>query len=376
MRIGFLSHVGSSIYHFRMPIIKALKARGDEVFIIVPQDEYTQKLKELGLNLVIYELKRSSLNPLVVLKNFFHLVKILQKLNLDFIQSAAHKSNTFGILAAKWAKIPYRFALVEGLGSFYIERNIKSRLICFVVNMLYKISFKIASKFIFVNESNAKFMQNLGLDESKICIIKSVGINLKKFFPLYIGQEQKQLFWTQFDIDKKPIVLMIARTLWHKGVKEFYQSAKMLKDRANFVLIGQRDDNPSCASLEFLTSGNVYYLGFKDDVINFLHNCDIFVLPSYKEGFPVSVLEAKACAKAIIVSDCEGCVEVISNAYDGLWVKTKDTQDLIDKIVLLLEDETLRFNLAKNAAKDALKYDENVIAQEYLALYDEEVKNV
>lgn len=117
-------------------------------------------------------------------------------------------------------------------------------------------------------------------------------------------------------------------------------------------------------------------MGARSDIVELLQNCDIFVLPSYKEGFPVSILEAKACGKVIVVSDCEGCVEAISNAYDGLWAKTKDSKDLIEKIQVLLEDESLRINLGKNAAKDALQYDENVIAQRYLELYDRVIKNV
>ncbi len=268
------------------------------------------------------------------------------------------------------------FALVEGLGSFYIDQGFKANLVRFVINSLYKLSFKFAHQFIFVNESNAEFMRNLGLKENKICVIKSVGINLKKFFPIYVESEKKELFWKNLNIDKKPIVLMIARALWHKGVKEFYESATMLKDKANFVLVGGRDENPSCASLEFLNSGAVHYLGARSDIVELLQNCDIFVLPSYKEGFPVSVLEAKACGKAIVVSDCEGCVEAISNAYDGLWAKTKNAKDLSEKISLLLEDEKLRLNLAKNAAQDALQYDENNIAQRYLKLYDRVIKNV
>ncbi|MBZ7964598.1 glycosyltransferase family 4 protein [Campylobacter sp. 2457A] len=376
MKIGFLSHAGASIYHFRMPIIKALKKQGHEIFIIVPKDEYTQKLQELDLNLVIYDFSRSSLNPFVIFKNFFHLKKVLKNLNLDLIQCAAHKSNTFGIMAAKLAKIKYIFGLVEGLGSFYIDDNFKSKMIRWNINLLYKISFKLANGFIFVNESNALFMRNLGLKKEKIFIIKSVGINLKKFLPIKINHESKRIFWKNFCIDEKPIVLMIARALWHKGIKEFYESARLLKEQANFILVGGRDDNPSCASLDFLNSGCVHYLGSRNDIVELLQNCDIFVLPSYKEGFPVSVLEAKACGKAIVVSDCEGCVEAISNAYDGLWFQTGDAKDLSDKIELLLNDEKLRDNLGVNAANDALKYDENIIAQHYLEIYKRAISNV
>ncbi|MBK1991494.1 glycosyltransferase family 4 protein [Campylobacter sp. 2018MI35] len=376
MKIGFLSHSGMSIYHFRAPIIKALLTRGDEVFIIVPKDNYANKLQELKANIIFYELNRSSLNPLIVFRNFLHLVKTLKTLNLDLLQTSAHKSNTFGVVAAKVAKIKFIFALVEGLGSFYIDEDFKSKLVRTMINSLYKISFKLATKFIFVNESNAKFMKNLGLKEDKICIIKSVGVNLKKFFPMQIQNDIKMNFLKKYNMPDKPLVLMIARALWHKGIKEFYEAAKLLNDRANFILVGGRDDNKSCAPLEFLQKGEVFYLGSRDDIAFLLNLCDIFVLPSYKEGFPATILEAKACAKACIVSDCEGCVEAISNGYDGLLFQSKNTNDFVEKIILLIEDIKLRENLAHNAFKEALKLDENLIAKSYLKIYDESIKNV
>ncbi|EAJ7109201.1 N,N'-diacetylbacillosaminyl-diphospho-undecaprenol alpha-1,3-N-acetylgalactosaminyltransferase [Campylobacter upsaliensis] len=376
MRVGFLSHAGASVYHFRASIIKALKARGDEVIILVPKDEYAKRLEELNCQIIFYELKRSSLNPLIIFANFIHLKNVLKSLKLDLLQTSAHKSNTFGILAATLAKIPHKFALVEGLGSFYIDTSFKSALVRLNINFLYKLAFKFATKFIFVNESNAAFMRALGLKEEKICVIKSVGINLKKFFPLPIPKEQKIAFLKEYQMPDKPIVLMVARALWHKGVREFYEAASILKERANFIFVGGCDDNISSASVEFLQSGVVFYLGARSDVVNIIRLCDVFVLPSYKEGFPVTIMEAKACAKACVVSDCEGCVEAISNAYDGLWAKTGDAIDLSEKIALLLNDEKLRENLAQNAAKEALKYDEEEIARKYLKLYDESMKNV
>lgn len=376
MKIGFLSHSGMSIYHFRAPVIRALLERGDEVFIIVPKDNYAHKLQELKANVIFYDLNRSSLNPLVVFKNFLHLARTLKNLNLDLIQTSAHKSNTFGVIAAKVAKIKLIFALVEGLGSFYIDEDLKSKLVRATINLLYKISFRFATKFIFVNESNAEFMRNLGLKEEKICIIKSVGVNLKKFFPVKIQNDIKLNFLKNYNMLNKPLILMIARALWHKGIKEFYEAARLLKNKANFILVGGRDDNKSCAPLEFLQKGEVFYLGSRDDIAFLLNLCDIFVLPSYKEGFPATILEAKACAKACIVSDCEGCIEAISNGYDGLLFQNKNINDFVEKINLLIEDTKLRENLAHNAFKEALKLDENLIAKNYLKIYDESMKNV
>ncbi len=371
MKIAFLSHSAMSVYHFRMPIIKALLSKKHEVLILVPNDEYSKRLENEGLRVINYELKRASINPLVVFKNFLSLKKLLKSLKLDALQTSAHKSNTFGIIAAFFAGIKFRFALVEGLGSFYIDDDFKSKIVRFSINFLYKFSFKLCTKIIFVNESDSLFMKKLGLKNEKLCVIKSVGINLRYFFPQSLPQDVKDKFLKEQKLDKKPIVLMIARALWHKGIKEFYEAASMLKDRANFILIGGLDDNKSCAPLSYLNSGFVKYLGTKDNISFYLNLCDIFVLPSYKEGFPRTVLEAMACEKPCIVSDCDGCVEAIKNGFDGLYCKTACASDLADKISLLLDDEKLRLNLAKNAFKEAQKYDENLIAKKYLQVYEQ-----
>lgn len=369
MRIGILTHSAMSAYYFRLALIKALIKNNHEVIIITPKDEFSLELAKQGFNVCHYELSRASINPLVVLKNLLSLKNTLKNLNLDLLQTSAHKSNTTGIIAAKLAGIKYTFGLIEGLGSFYIDEDFKSKLVKTSINFLYKIVFKLANGFIFVNESNALFMKNLGLKKEKIKIIKSVGVNLKQFLPLQISKEEKECFLQEFNMPDKPIVLMIARALWHKGIKEFYEAANLLKDQANFVLVGGRDDNKSCAPLEFLNSGNVFYLGARKDIARLLNLCDIFVLPSYKEGYPRTVLEAMACKKACVVSDCEGCIEAVENAIDGLICKSKDAKDLAEKIQILLEDEKFKNTLAKNAFIKAQNYDENHIALEYIEFY-------
>ncbi|MBF7068343.1 N,N'-diacetylbacillosaminyl-diphospho-undecaprenol alpha-1,3-N-acetylgalactosaminyltransferase [Campylobacter volucris] len=369
MRIGILTHSAMSAYYFRLALIKALIKNNHEVIIITPKDEFSLELAKQGFNVCHYELSRSSVNPLVVLKNLLSLKNTLKNLNLDLLQTSAHKSNTTGIIAAKLAGIKYTFGLVEGLGSFYIDEDFKSKLVKTSINFLYKIVFKLANGFIFVNESNALFMKNLGLKDEKIKIIKSVGVNLKQFLPLQISKEEREYFLQEFNMPDKPIVLMIARALWHKGIKEFYEAANHLKYQANFVLVGGRDDNKSCAPLEFLNSGNVFYLGARKDIARLLNLCDIFVLPSYKEGYPRTVLEAMACKKACVVSDCEGCIEAVENAIDGLICKSKDAKDLAEKIQILLEDEKFKNTLAKNAFIKAQNYDENHIALEYIEFY-------
>lgn len=369
MKIGILTHSAMSVYHFRLALIRALKKRGHEIIIISPKDNYTEELEKMGFNICYYELSRSSVNPFVVLKNLLNLKNTLKNLKLDMIQTSAHKSNTTGVIAAKLAGIRYIFALVEGLGSFYIDDDLKSKLVRTSINLLYKISFRLANGFIFVNESNAAFMHKLGLKKEKTKIIHSVGVNLQQFLPLKNYKQEKELFLKEFNMPNKPIVLMVARALWHKGIKEFYQSANALKEKANFVLVGGRDDNKSCAPLEFLNSGDVFYLGARKDIARLLNLCDIFVLPSYKEGYPRTILEAMACKKACITSNAEGCIEAVENGIDGLICQKQNSKDLSDKIEILLEDEKLRENLANNAFLRAQNYDEKIIALKYIDFY-------
>ena len=357
-----------------MPIIKALLALNYEVFIITPRDDYAQKLSSLKLNfkLIFYDFNRSSLNPFLILKNYANLFLILRKLKLDIIQTNAHKCNTFGIFVASAACVKKRLCIVEGLGSFFVESDFKSKITQKIIVFLYKISFKLAHKFIFVSKANAEFMRNLGLKEEKIAVIKSVGVNLRHFYPFKLSPAQKKHFLQEIKANANlPVVLMVSRALWHKGIKEFYEAASLLKNKANFLLVGGLDKhNKSCVPLNFLQNGAVFYLGIRSDIAFLLNLCDIFVLPSYKEGFPQALLEAKACGKPCVVSEVEGCVEACKNAIDALYCEVKNASDLADKISLLLEDKQLRLNLGHNAFKDALNYDENSIAQRYLALYD------
>ena len=103
-RIGFLSHADMSLHFFRRPIMQALKERGHEVFAIAPRGAYTQDLAR-DFNAITYDLDRASLNPFTVFSNTKALARELKRLNLDLLQTAAHKSNVFGTLAAREAGI-------------------------------------------------------------------------------------------------------------------------------------------------------------------------------------------------------------------------------------------------------------------------------
>ena len=363
-RIGFLSHADMSIYFFRSPIMRALQALGHEVFAIAPKGAYTQALAS-EFNAVTYELDRASLNPLVVLENSKKLSEILRGLNLDLLQTGAHKSNVFGTFAAKRAGIKRVINLIEGLGSFYIDDDFKTCVIRFVLERLYKISIAKADGCIFVNDADPAYFLSHGLiAKEKIFKIKSVGVDTAKFDESRVEAA---------NLGDKKVVLMIARAMWHKGVREFYEAAQILKDRADceFVFVGEGfDGNKSTADLKFLNGGNVRYLGARDDIPQLLKAAYMLVLPSYKEGFPRTVLEAMSMSRAVVASDVEGCNEAVIEGANGLLCQVRNASDLAAKIEILLNDENLAAQMGRNGREMAVReFDEREIAKKYIEIY-------
>ena len=357
-----------SIYFFRAPIMRELKRLGHEVFAIAPKGDYTDRLKS-EFNCVTYELDRASLNPLTVLENSKKLAEILRELNLDLLQTSAHKSNVFGTFAAKKAGIKRVINLVEGLGSFYIDNDLKTRLVRAAIETLYKKALNMSDGCVFVNEADPAYFLSRGLiAEEKIFKIKSVGVDTLKFDENSVSAAN-----LGEDLRGKKIVLMIARAMWHKGVREFYEAAELLRGREDcaFVFAGEGfEGNKSTADVKFLKGGAVRYLGARDDVPELLKTSYLLALPSYKEGFPRTVLEAMSMGRPVVASDVAGCNEAVTNGFNGLLCEVKSSADLAAKIEILLNDENLASQMGRNGRELALReFDERAVARKYIEIY-------
>ncbi|EDO9795039.1 N,N'-diacetylbacillosaminyl-diphospho-undecaprenol alpha-1,3-N-acetylgalactosaminyltransferase [Campylobacter fetus] len=366
MKIGFLSHSDLSIYYFRAPIMRALRDRGHKVFAIVPNGRYINKISS-EFQTVIYDLDKASLNPFRVLKDTKDLANILKPLNLDMIQTAAHKSNVFGTFAAQKAGIRHILNLVEGMGSFYTKSDIKTIVVRNVIEMLYKHAFSISDACIFVNDADPDYMLKKGIiDSSKVRRIKSVGIDANEFDPSIVSAQE---------FGQKKVVLMVGRALFDKGIREFYEAADLLssRDDCKFVFVGDTyEGNASSASSLFLQNQNVTWIKWSDRIREILKGSYIYVLPSYKEGFPRTVLEAMSMEKACVVSGCDGCLEAVKDGVNGLICKVKDSKDLASKIETLLDNEHLVKKMGKNGRNLVLEnYDEHIITKQYFEVYKE-----
>lgn len=376
MTIAFLSHLDLNLYLFRLPIMKKLVEEGHKVYAICPRGDKFDLFLEHGIEAIEYKIQRSSLNPLKELKAIYNIYQALKPLDLDLLHTFTAKPNIYGTLAGKMAKVPNIINLVEGLGSFYIENTFKNIIVRTLIEKLYKLVFLMSDKVVFVNSDDPDYLESKGvIKPSQVKVIKSVGIDTEVFNPALINQESIVQLRGSLNVEGKVVVLMVARAIWHKGVREFYEAAAALSvhKEVQFILVGDTDEgNPSSADKNFLSSGNVLWLGHRDDVLELTALCDVYVLPSYyREGLPRTLLEAASMAKPIITTNTVGCREVVKNGENGFLVPIKDSKALVNKIELLLSAVDERKVMGENGRIMAInEFDVKRVVEQYLELYD------
>ena len=376
MTIGFLSHLDLNLYLFRLPIMKKLVDDGHKVYAICPKGDKFDLFAKYGIEAIEYKIERSSLNPLKELKAIYNIYRAIKPLKLDMLHTFTAKPNIYGTIAGKIAKVPKIINLVEGLGSFYIEDTRKNIVVRNVIEKLYKLVFLLSDKVVFVNSDDPDYLKNKKvISKEKIQIIKSVGIDTDEFNPLSVDEHKLIALRKSLDLEDKIVILMVARAIWHKGIREFYEASETLSvyENIQFVLVGDIDEgNHSSANKEFLSSGKVLWLGHRDDVLELTALCDIYILPSYREGVPRTLLEAASMAKPIVTTDTVGCREVVKESYNGFLVPVQNSQILADKIEILIKEKDTRKIMGKNGRILAIKeFDVKQVVQQYVELYTE-----
>ncbi len=375
MTIGFLSHFDMNLYLFRLPIMKELIKNGHKVYAITPCGDGCAKLRSEGIEVVEYKISRKSLNPLKELKTIHNIFKAIKPLKLDILHSFTAKPNIYGAVAGDLAKVPVIISTVTGLGSFYISENPKAKIVRNTMEKLYKSALKKSSGVIFQNSDDLQyFIDKKIVKKEKTKLVVSSGVDTEFFSKERVDGKKLELLKKEINPENKKVVLMIARAIKHKGVVEYYKAAEILRKRGFLFLFVGGEDRGNPASLDggFLHSQYVKYLGERWDVREIIELCDLFVLPSYREGTPRTLLEAGALKKPLITTDTVGCKEVVEDGFNGYLVPVGDSEILSEKIRKVLEDDSLAENLGENAYKKTIEsFSSRTVVAKYMEYYED-----
>lgn len=369
MKILFFANTDWYLYNFRLSLIKAAQARGDEVVIISPSGKYVDKLKQEGLRWRSLDMDRQSLNPLKEMLVLFRLICIYREEKPDVVHHFTLKCVLYGMVAAFFGQVKVRVNAITGLGYIFTAKSIKARvlkpIVWFVMKLLLRSKY---SKVIVQNKDDYKFLHdNRLVEESALFLIRGSGVNIDLFSPKHWNKNDEAL-----------TVLMATRLLVDKGVREYVQTAEKIhaaNKNVSFLLAGEPDfGNPSSVTTEEVgkweASGVVQLLGHVGQIDKLLKSVDIVVLPSYREGLPRILIEAAAFSLPIVTTDVPGCREIVEHGVNGYLVPVNSVDPLVDSIVILLESSSLRKKMGRaGRAKVEDFLDERIVIKETMHTY-------
>ncbi len=343
MKILLLCCTSNSVLTFRKGLIKALREKDCSVDVCTFDDEYKSQILDLGVGFHCVSDKNRSLNPFKVLSLKNRYCKVIKEVKPDIVFTFMLKPNTFGVLAAKKAGAKKIFSMVEGAGDVFINSGLKWKIIRKCVCHLYKKAFKNSQKVFFLNnDDKAEFISRKLVKEEQCETVRGIGVDLDYF--------------TYKPIKNRNVFLMVARMLKTKGIFEYCECARLVKKKypdATFNYLGAEGTVKIADIQEYIDDGSINYLGTTDDVRPYYEDCVAYVLPSYREGMPMSIMEAEAVGRAIIATDVNGCRDTVVDGSNGFLVTLGDYTAMAEKVIWCIEhpEETEFFGV--NARKYA-----------------------
>lgn len=357
MKILVLAHEAYSIVNFRGDMIKAMVSRGHSVVAAAPEKGYDKHLKNIGAEYKSVPFNRTSTNPLHDLNLIKKYSSILQAEAPDVVFAYAIKPVIYSSIAAKLIGFDNNmYAMIPGAGYVFYGKGLKSSIIRMISTLLYRIACAKYSKVFFQNTDDInEFVKRNLISEDKCIKINGSGVSVDKFKPQPLPKEN--------------VFLFIGRLIRDKGLIEYMKAARKVKKdypSARFLIVGPFDTNPTAIKEDdiapYIEDGSVEYLGKTSDVRPFLKRCSAFVLPSYHEGTPRSVLEAMATARPIITTDAPGCRETVEDGVNGFLVPVKDVEQLAEKMIWMIEHKEKARKMGQKSRRICEeKYDVNKV---------------
>jgi glycosyltransferase involved in cell wall biosynthesis len=348
---------------FRKGTIQRLLAEGYHVVCLAPEDAYSVKLEELGAEFIAVPLEGKSIGPLLELKSLLAIYCIVRKLKPAFVYNHTIKMNLYVGLSCRLLDVPYSNN-VSGLGTVFLHKGLAYRL----AQKLYGYTNSGAKTVFLQNEEDRDTFLELKLvTEDKAVLLPGSGIDLNAYAFSPVPETKPFTF------------IMIARLIADKGVREYVDAARTViavcttDENLRFILVGPGGISNASAIgddevARWNTQGVVEYVGNQDDVIPWIEQSHVLVLPSYREGMPRTVLEAASIGRPAIVTDVPGCRQSVVDGETGWYCEVRDVESLavsMLRVVDLPREELERFGVrARHRVEE--RFSEELVISRYL----------
>jgi glycosyltransferase involved in cell wall biosynthesis len=352
-RLFILAGFAPSLRNFRGPLIEEFLAHGIEVHAAAPALKGSPThdwLVDRGVVVHDIAIERAGLSIKRDLRTLGLLIALMRRIRPDYFIGYTIKAVIWGLIAARLAHVPHRVALITGLGyAFTGGAKGKRAVIQLLAKRLYAVALRQAHLIFFQNPDDPVEMANYGILPSRVPVkvVNGSGVNLAQFkaVELPVGPPQ---------------FLLIARLLGDKGIREYAQAAAALAPQwpgVGFHIVGALDPNPDAIDVaevkEWISAGHIIWHGALDDVRTALNAAHVYVLPSYREGTPRTVLEAMATGRAIITTDAPGCRETVQQGVNGFLVPVRDSVSLAKAMETFLVNPELIDRMGKESRRIA-----------------------
>ncbi len=351
----------------RLHLARAARDAGYEVTIATLPGEYVEQIKAEGFHFHSLKLQRLNATPLTELRTVADMVALERRLQPDIAHHVTLRVVLYGSIAAKLTGVPSVNA-ITGLGYLFIASGWKEKLLRALLSLMYRICLsgkRVCT--IFQNEDDrGAFLERKILRKDRTILIAGAGVDTQRFAPTP-------------EPAGAPVILLTARMLRDKGIGELVGASRILKQRGyefRVVLAGMLDPgNPTAITESEINAwqkeGLIEWVGHQSDIPRLLAESHIVCLPSYREGLPLSLIEAASCGKPIVATNVPGCREIVRDDWNGILVPAKNPEALADALQKLLADETLRKNMGNNGRQFVLeKFTQEIVIEQTLQVYE------
>lgn len=358
------------------PQLRAFAAAGYEVIGASAPGPHVEELASWGIRHEPLAHATRSMTPGADIKALFELRGLFRRLAPDLVHTHNPKPGLYGRLAARMARVP---AVVNTIHGLYVlpEDPLAKRALFY---SLERVAAACSDAELLQNVEDIDVLRKLRVPEHKLHLLGN-GIDLARFDPDRVDPARTAALRASFGAGPDDIVCgVVGRLVWEKGYREVFDAARRLRSRApqvRVVVVGPSEpDKEDGITDEDIAraerDGGITFLGMRDDLEDLYAAMDLYVLASYREGFPRSAMEAAALGRPVVVTNIRGCRQVVDDDVTGLLVPVRDAASLAEAVASIAADEPRRVAMGRAGREKALReFDDQTVIHITLGVYEQ-----